>query len=787
MNDPLRTRPAAAAGVWMFLGCAGGWTIVQYGFPAERIGYAIAALALAAAAVFALAKKIPGPVRLRGFFCLLGAAVMLLQLGTLQNAEPFEGYVHATVESYPLRKDGLTEVVLGEISCYDEERGAWVEVSGKARLYFPDRLGEVEAGDRLFFEAEMKLPKERRNPGGTDQRTVLWSRGISCRAILKEEQLVIGSGRGALAALLYRLRSAMEKALAEAGEEGRVLRGILFGESGALPETLLESFRQVGAAHVLAVSGLHVSALAALALWIFRRRKWLAWITAAVLVAGYGVMTGFSPSVLRATVMVLLSAWGRNHGERPDLLSMAGAAALVQMCLCPAAILGLSFQLSYGAVLGIALIGLPWSRSAGEWLKKRLAVRHPVLLRILLKLTSALTVSAGAQLGVLPASVQAFGTVPVLGALCNLIVVPLAGVALVGGLAGSIVAALFGAVPAVGAAALFPARAAVSMMTAAAKTAEGLPLANVFVGRLSVWGMMTLLLALFVVSECVEKKRARMALLSLALTAGVVLSVFAAVQRQNLTITMLDVGQGDALCIRQGGYTVLVDGGESGVYGDQGESTVVPYLRRMGIDRVDAVVVSHGDRDHCGGLLAVCEDLEVGRIYIGCERGEVEFRALKACAKEKDIPISLLKTGQSFTAGELSFQTVWPGKQQEGNDGSLVLLLRWKDFSAYLMGDAGEKVEKTLAEQGRLQQADLLKVGHHGSKYSTSEALLSCVRPEIALISAGENNPYGHPSAEAVGRLRASGATIYSTSERGAITITVRADGGRRVETVLPE
>ena len=787
MNDPLNTRPAAAAGIWMFLGCTGGWAIVQCGFLSGWIGYAAAALALAAAAVFALIKKIPGPVRLRGSFCLLGAAVMLLQLGTFRDAKPFEGYVYATVESYPIRKDGLTEVVLGEISRYDEAGGAWVKTGGKARLYFPDRLGEVEAGDRLFFEAEMKLPKERRNPGAADQRKILWSQGIAYRAFLKKDQLVIGRNGGSAAAPLYRLRSAMENALENAGEEGRVLCGILFGESEALPETLLESFRQVGAAHVLAVSGLHVSALAALALWIFQRRKRLGWIIAAILVGCYGVMTGFSPSVLRASVMVLLSAWGRNHGERPDLLSMTGAAALVQMCLCPAAILSLSFQLSYGAVLGIALIGLPWRRSAGEWLKKRLAVRHPMLLRILLKLTGALTVSAGAQLGVLPASVQAFGTIPVLGALCNQIVVPLAGVALVGGLAGSILAALFGAVPAVGAAALLPARAAVSIMTAAARMAQRLPLANVSVGQLSVWGMMLLLLVLFAVSECAEKKRARMGLLSLSLAAGIALNIFAAVQRQNLTITMLDVGQGDALCIRQGSYTVLVDGGESGIYGDQGESTVVPYLRRMGIDRVDAVVVSHGDRDHCGGLLAVCDKLEVGRIYIGCEHGETEFRALKACAKEKNIPISLLKTGQSFTAGELSFQTLWPGKQQEGNDGSLVLLMRWKNFSAYFMGDVGEKVEKTLAEQGRLRPADLLKAGHHGSKYSTSEALLACVRPEIALISAGENNPYGHPSAEAVSRLRDSGTGVYSTSERGAVTVTVRPDGSRRVETVLPE
>ncbi len=784
MNDPLRTRPAAAAGSFLALGCAAGYPAARLLAGKSAFLGALLALCLALA-ILLFVRKLPGAVRLRGVFCVLGLGLTLLALRPLQTAQQEEGWIYGTVAEYPKSSSGQSEVVLDHLSVYDSVSDSWKSLSGRARLYVPDRLGRAEVGDRIFFEGTLKLPRQRRNPGETDRTAVLWSRGIAYRAVAKDGTLQIGKSASTLLSPLYRFRAAMEQQLSNAGEEGKVLRGILFGADDALPDELLETFRTVGAAHVLAVSGLHVSALAGFALWVFRKRRKLGWAVSAVLIAAYGLMAGLTPSVLRAATMTIVGGWGRNHGEKPDVLNLLGAAAIVELTLRPVSVLSLSFQLSYGAVLGIALIGVPWQKWLEEKLRARLESAHARRCRLLTWFGGALSVSLGAQLGVLLPGVQAFGTVPVLGALSNLIIVPLAGVALVSGLLGSAAAVIAGAGTKIASLALLPAKAVVRIMTATARAAESLPYSNVCTGTLSAFGVGAALLFFLTVSLCIQKRGARLAAVVLSAALALTGGTLRALSRNDLTLTMLDVGQGDAICIRQGRFTVLIDGGESGLYGDRGQDVLLPYFRRQGISRIDALVVSHGDRDHCGGLISLCESMEIGRIYIGCEQGDVYFTAFKKAAREKNIPLTLLKTGQSFTAGALTFRTIWPQKAAEGNAGSLVLTLRWKDFSACFTGDIGTEEEEALAQSGRLCAVDVLKVAHHGSKYSTSEAFLDALRPDIALISAGENNPYGHPAKETLRRLGKSGAKTYVTAQRGAIIVTVKPEGAPQVETVL--
>lgn len=794
--DPISDNTAASAGLWMVVGCALGWLLFADASLKYVAMVCAAAAVFLAALVFAFVKPIPKAIRHRAFFCLLGLALTALHLGNLKNIQPCEGMFRAQVHSCGISDEESVEVVLKELSFYDETAHEWKPLRGRAWTALGRSFEKLEPGDILTFEGELRAPKTRRNPGGTDQRTVYWAKNISYRAICEEETLQTGKGAVTLRVLLHRARTALETVLEAAGEEGRVLRGILFGDSSVLPEKLLETYRSVGIAHVLAVSGLHVSALASAVLFLFPKRSRIGWALSGLIVCLYGAMAGMTPSVLRAGLMVILRGAGKNQCFQPDSLNLLGAAAVVQLLICPTAVMSLSFQMSYGAVLGILLIGLSWNREIMLRIEKRRKEKDPKnwkqkrrrFYKVLGGLVGALTVSLGAQLGVLPASVQAFGTIPLLSALCNLIVVPLAGVALVGGLVGSVITALFGASPIIGTDALVPAKVAVRAMNAAAAWAKELPLASVTVGAFSALGMAAVLLFLFAVSECVQSGRTRIFLLCAALCIGGAAAGGHYYQKQNLTVTMLDVGQGDAICIRQGDHAVLLDGGDSSRYGDQGASVVLPYLRKMGVDQLDAVIVSHPDRDHSGGLLSVCEALEVKTLYVSTEKGEGAFEELLDCAEEKGAFIRTLRSGQRFGVGEMEFEVLWPRNDrqaEEGNEGSLVLRLEWEDFSACFMGDVGQEVEELLVKQQRIEKTDLLKVAHHGSKTGTGSAFLSDLRPEIALISAGVSNPYGHPAEETLERLERFGTKVYTTKEQGALTVTVAPEGSMRVETVL--
>ena len=266
---------------------------------------------------------------------------------------------------------------------------------------------------------------------------------------------------------------------------------------------------------------------------------------------------------------------------------------------------------------------------------------------------------------------------------------------------------------------------------------------------------------------------------------GMTILLFTAQVKDKITITMLDVGQGDGLVIRgPEGKTYFMDGGSSDVK-KVGEYRIEPYLLSQGIGSLDYVFASHGDQDHISGIKELVQRQKTGvtikRLVLPTQTvWDDALKELAEMAEKEEIPVFTMEKGQCLTEGKLSLTCIQPGKgemEETGNSASLVLALRYGDFDMLFTGDVEDEGEKRLVDhlQGEYSECvwDVLKTAHHGSGNSTTEEFLKTAAPQYAFISAGKNNSYGHPHKETLERLKDAGAIVYSTQEEGAVTIVV--------------
>jgi len=655
------------------------------------------------------------------------------------------------------------------------------KAEGKILVSMP-RGSPPPPGSEVEVYGRLRRPGPARNPGAPDGRALLERRGIY--ALLYADRLRVASRGSGIPAIRAFVRRALELDLPSL--HAGVLKGLILGERREAPRWLQDAFARSGTAHILAVSGLHTGFIAAFLFFLFGfigvPRRVTVGLTIVLLVL-YAFLVDLRPSVVRAVVLASLILMGILLERDLDLLNGLGAAALVLLAFRPRDLLDVSFQLSFAAVAGIALFYSPLYVVFSKILRGKL----------LGKVAALMAVSICAQVGAAPIVAYHFGRLSLIGPLTNLLAVPMAGWIVALGLLTAISYPLWAALASAWNGANY---LLISGLVALARWASHIPFASVNLPRPPpplLLGYTGVILSLS--SDTRWRPNFRKIVLFLGLAFLNFWAWGQALRPGELEVTFLDVGQGDAVFLSfPNRRTMLVDGGPRSPGYDAGERVLLPFLRYRGVSRLDLVVATHPDNDHIGGLLSVLERVPVGYLIEGdAQGGGWTYRRLRGLAREKGIPRIEVEAGDSLVGlGGVGILVLGPPKAfvREGdaifgaNNASVVLRVTYGEFSLLLTGDAERLEESYLLRWGERIRAKVLKLGHHGAPSSSSPPFLEAVYPEVAVISVGTYNPFGHPSPEVLDRLRTIGSRVLRTDRMGAVLFRVR-QGRWRVCTML--
>ena len=641
-------------------------------------------------------------------------------------------------------------------------------------LVYDDAKQSVQIGNKVNVKGELSLFEEARNPGNFDQKFYYEKQKIG--AFLWAEALrVTDRESNPLKQGLYELRQKWKRILIDAAgeEDGGALAAILLGEKQGMDREIRELYQVNGIAHVLAISGLHLSFLGVGVYHLLRRitgSYTVGGLAGVLFLSAYILMIGMTVSAFRAMVMFLFRIGADLSGRHYDSPTALAAAAVTVCMWRPLSLYDSGFWLSFGALIAIIFI-LP--------IFKNLPAQ-------------SLWASASVNLFLLPILMYSFYEVPIYGVFLNLIVIPLLSVLMAAGLIGTMISLFW---EHAGEAIFLCCRIIFRVYEHSCEAALRLPFARVVTGQQDIWKILFYYVFLFAAVLLLRKKeenkgekrsrKKRVVLSVLLVGTGMTILLFTAQVKDKITITMLDVGQGDGLVIRgPEGKTYFMDGGSSDVK-KVGEYRIEPYLLSQGIGSLDYVFASHGDQDHISGIRELVQRQKTGvtikRLVLPTQTvWDDALKELAEMAEKEGIPVFTMEKGQCLTEGKLSLTCIQPGKgemEETGNSASLVLALRYGDFDMLFTGDVEGEGEKRLVDhlQGEYSECvwDVLKTAHHGSGNSTTEEFLKTAAPQYAFISAGKNNSYGHPHKETLERLKDAGAIVYSTQEEGAVTIVV--------------
>jgi len=563
------------------------------------------------------------------------------------------------------------------------------------------------------------------------------------------------------AGLAARVRSwAVGRVAQVPGVGGALLGSAMLGDRRRLAGTATDTDMKVaGLAHFEATSGYHLLLLGAvaecalLALGLGRRSRGAIGLA---LTGAFVLLCGGRTSVLRAWVMAGLARGGWQAGRRADALSALALCAAAMLCAAPSALFDMAFQLSVLAVVAILVFARLTEGWTAAMLPKRLrGVAGPV----------GVTVCAVAA--TMPLSAPAFGYVSTVAPVSNLLAVPVVAGSLLTGLAGLGVSAV---VPQVGRAMLTLAGAFSAMLGSVATTFARMPYAALPAASstLTVIGALCLALGLWAWWPQPRRRAAR-AIASIAVACVLVVLV-PLPSVGGPRIVVLDVGQGDAILVSDGGHDMLVDTGPTG-------PALLGALARQHVKRLDEVVITHLHADHYGGLASAESVLRVPIVFVPRGTLSGSYAAVDAMHKAGGAgSVRELGAGDELHVGSITLDVVLPLQpvvNAATNEASVVMVARHGAASVLLTGDAEQKVVQAAVDAGTLGRVGVLKVGHHGSAISMDPALLAELAPRAAVISVGVGNRYGHPTPTALRYLRDAGVPTYRTDLDGDVTISL--------------
>lgn len=703
------------------------------------------------------------------------------------------------VTDYPiLTENRLTfNLVTKETIADADENNRLADAIGiRATIYYPsdentggehqasktdkERL-ELLPGDLLLLQGKLSKPPGKRNPGGFDYGLYLKSQSIDGLLAVTSIKAV-GHERTLLYQILGVKRALQDQCETSFSEDvADLLKGVVFGEKN-INEDLAKRFQDAGVTHVLAVSGLHVGylflALSGLLIAVkINKRYWILFLTPALLF--YSAITGFAPSVIRASIMLLCLTWGQGIHREQDALNQLCLAGLVILAIWPAQLFQAGFQLSMGAVLAIILFYKPLLY-AYEKHRNNKRVHNKIKAG---PVVQGLLLTFCATVGTVPTLLYHFKSFTLMGFFSNLLVVPLIGVFLLAGMGFLVIVVILPFLaPILSLPVAFLGESIIVVLDGINDLGKAVNFLWINRGQLSLAEMALFLLLVFLISGYFYLRQAyvRNTVISLGLVLVVILMVTPLFPK-NLVVTVLDVGQGDSILIETpGGLNYLVDGGgylfeRSNRIADQ---VLYPALYSKNIRALDAIFLTHNHVDHSQGLEELVFDgYPVKNLFMSIHTNNEEL------LNQELVPVSLLKKGSVIEGSDGVTIKVYnpdgqiiPKEEDHQNNASLVISVSYQKTNLLLCGDIEAEAEERLTEelQALSKQNDfqIIKIPHHGSKTSSSQAFIQAIDPETAVISVGSNNFYNHPNDVVIDRLNEQGIKILRTDHQGAVEIT---------------
>ncbi len=733
---------------------------------------------------------------LLGGLCIalfLGGA---LRFGAVPTGDELQDYHNQAVEivgvvaEEPEPKDSSLAFILSARELNGEE------VTGTV-LVRTSRYPIYEYGDLVRATGELEEPPQLED---FDYGAYLARQGIYSVMYYPDDVELIATGQGpqplqAIYSFRHRMGEVLGESLAE--PEGSLAQGILLGLRHNIPSSLYEDFQRSGTAHLLAISGLNMaivgSILLSVSVWLFGRRRPTYFVVTLSVLWLYALLAGMSPSVIRAAIMVSLFLLAAFLGRQRSGITALAFAAAIMVAINPQILWQVSFQLSFLSVLGLILLAPTFQR----WGQKTKAPNVVV---------DSFAYSLGATLAILPLVAYYFGYISLVGLPATFLVLPAQpGIIVLSALVGFVglfalpLAQVIGWVDW-----LF-----LGYMVVVVKGFAALPLSSleaIAVDAYWIWlyygifggaiwlgtrrkhislkaGARKTASALTSFSRRIPAKWVLFPLFIIAILVWVAAAV--APETGKLSVSILDVGQGDAILVTTpAGQNTLIDGGPSpeGVCFELGQH--LPFWDRT----IDLVVLTHAHDDHVTGLVEVLRRYQVGQVLYpqGIDCDSNAYDEWLNVIDEKGIESTRAQAGQVIQLGDGATLEVLhppldllPGTESDIDNNGVVLRLEMGEVSFLLAADLYADGELYLIDRGLELRSTVLKVGHHGSSTSTSSEFLAVVSPQVAAISVGADNPFGQPSDEVMARLseRLGQDRVYLTSERGTITFTT--DGQR--------
>ena len=717
-------------------------------------------------------------------------------------------------------------------------------------------VSNIHIGNRLIVKGKFKIFKKNTNPGNFDSRSYYMSMGLYGQ--IKASEIVVESDtKDILRDKLYILKKQIEANLDNVcnkkgyfkifKNKNKIFQAMVLGDKSEMDEEITELYSVSGIAHVLAISGLHISIVGIYIYKLLRKKQGFA-VSGAVstfIVICFGIVSGMKIATVRALTMFLLRLLGDAIGRNYDYLTAMSFAMLMMITTNPFIIYNSGFQMTFIAIFFISIL---WERVQYileiEKHKKKEEIRKTAnekvkgneeykdkgnikikqwLIKVKITLLNWLIFGISISIFMLPIIAYSYFQIPTYSFVLNMLVVPLMSVVVVSAVLGMVLSFVGDIVSAIS---LFPGVLILELYQKISSFILKVPYANIIVGKPYLWLVISYYVLIIIIVFVLEKlkknneKKIKLKMKSIStkgisvrklklkhkelnrtknkfpvvLVVAVSLLVYLiyvmpseyerVFETKVLYVTSIDVGQGDGIFIKTpGGTTITIDGGST-TEKDVEKYKISPFIKYTGTGLINYAVMTHADEDHINGLVELIKKSKQNNIKVknlilpDIKVKDEKYMELKDIAEKNSVNVKYISAGVTLKIDDITFECIHPDREylaEDRNDYSTVLNMKYNNFSMLFTGDISEKVEERLIENERISKVTVLKVAHHGSKYSTTTKLLEKATPQYAIISVGEYNRYGHPTKETLSRLINQKIKVFRTDADGAVTI--KTDG----------